>query len=79
MFWRGFHPSGLCDRNVNRYMWANLIIGYVWLFVELVLAFAYVRPIAQPVPVPVAATPTGPIVVPTTLASSAILQPGRRY
>lgn len=42
MFWGGFHPSGLCQTNINRYMWANLIIGFVWLFIELILAFAYV-------------------------------------
>jgi hypothetical protein len=79
MFWGAYNPSGFCQRNISRYMWANLIIGFVWLFVELILAFAYIRPIPQPVPVPVAATPSGPQIMPTTLASSAILYPARNY
>ena len=40
-------------------MWANLIIGFVWLFVELILAFAYPRPVPYPVSVPVG--PVGPV------------------
>ena len=79
MFWRDYNPLNFCQNAVRKYMWANLIIGFVWLLVELVLAFAYVRPIARPISVPVAATPTGPMVVPATLASSTVLRPGIRY
>ena len=81
IFWGNYNKTGLCQTNVSRYIWAMLIIGFIWLFVELLLAFAYVRPVPQPVPVPVAATPTGPIVAPTNLTnttSSAFLYP-RRY
>lgn len=78
MFWGGYNRTPFCARNVSRYMWANLIIGYVWLFVELILAFAYIRPIPQAVPVPIrTATPNGPLVMPTTLASSTVLLPKR--
>ena len=79
LWWRDYNPLNFCQSSVRKYMWANLIIGFVWLFVELVLAFAYVRPIARAIPVPVAGTPTGPVIVPTTLASSAVLRPGIRY
>ena len=78
MFWGGYNKTPFCQGNISRYMWANLIIGFVWLFVELVLAFAYVRPFPQPIPVPIStATPSGPLVMPTTLASSAVLYPKR--
>ena len=58
IFWKGLNSHGLCHRSVGRYMWANLIIGYIWLFVELILAFAYPRPVPYPVSVPVG----GPII-----------------
>lgn len=80
MFWGNYNKTPFCATNVSRYMWANLIIGYVWLFVELILAFAYIRPIPHAVPVPIASpTPVGPVVMPTTLASSAVLYPAKRY
>ena len=74
IWWANYNKTGLCAKNVSRYLWADLIIGFVWLFVELILAFAYIRPVPQPVPVPVAATPTGPVVVPT-MTSSAVIYP----
>jgi hypothetical protein len=43
VFWKGLNEHGLCGGAVGKFMWANLIIGFVWLFVELVLAFAYPR------------------------------------
>jgi hypothetical protein len=46
-------------------MWANLIIGYIWLFVELILAFAYPRPVPYPMAVPAA----------TGLGTGAIVNP----
>lgn len=75
MFWADLNKSGLCHYKISRYMWANLIIGFVWLFVELVLAFAYVKPIPQPVPVPVTSTPTGPVVAPLAIGTSTVLRP----
>jgi hypothetical protein len=45
------NPHTVCGAT-GKYMWANLIIGYVWLFVELVLAFAYPRPVPYPVSIP---------------------------
>jgi hypothetical protein len=78
MFWSGYNKTSFCARNISRYMWANLIIGYVWLFVELILAFAYVRPIPQAISMPISiATPNVPLVMPTTLASSTELFPKR--
>ena len=63
LFWKGLR--GLCFNNVRRYSFAMLIIGYVWLFVELFLAFGYPRPVPYPVAVPVA----------TGLGSSAVVRP----
>ena len=63
LFWKGLR--GLCFNNVRRYTYAMLIIGYVWLFVELFLAFGYPRPVPYPVAVPVG----------TGLRSSAVLAP----
>lgn len=33
MFWGGINKTGLCQQSVRRYMYANLIIGFIWLFV----------------------------------------------
>jgi hypothetical protein len=55
IFWKGLNSVGACGRAIGRYMWANLIIGFIWLFVELILAFAYPRPVPYPVSVPVGA------------------------
>jgi hypothetical protein len=47
IFWKGL--KGRCQGATRKYLWANLIIGYIWLFVELVLAFAYPRPVSYPI------------------------------
>lgn len=51
IFWKNINPTGACQRNVKHYMFAVLIIGYVWLCVEIFLAFGYPRAIPLPVPV----------------------------
>ena len=58
IFWKGLNPTGFCDTRVRRYMFAMLIIGFIWLFVELFLAFGYPRPVRYPVAVPVPLTST---------------------
>ena len=74
MFWKGYAPNNTCSARVGRYMYAMLIIGYVFLFVELILAFAYPRPIPYPVAVPVGGVATpGPIVSPYYRPASAIV------
>jgi uncharacterized protein YhhL (DUF1145 family) len=56
-------------------MWANLIIGYIWLFVELALAFAYPRPIPYPVAIP-AATALGTTTIMNPATATPIFRPG---
>ena len=74
MFWHGYNPSGICAGRVRGYMWAMLIIGYVWLFVELFLAFGYPRPVPYPVATPVAAPiSTGVITTPYYRPASAVV------
>jgi hypothetical protein len=72
LFWAGINPYTAC-RSTGKYMWANLIIGYVWLFVELILAFAYPRPVPYPVSVPVAGPTPGPMIGGGYRPASAVL------
>lgn len=79
MFWAYFNPSGLCQTSISRYMWANLIIGFFWLFIELVLAYMYPKPVPVPVSVPVGVTPSGAGAVTPNTTSLTVLRPTRRY
>jgi hypothetical protein len=72
LFWAGLNPHTPCGA-AGKFMWANLIIGYVWLFVELVLAFAYPRPVPYPVSVPVGGVTPGPIIGGGFRPASAVL------
>ena len=74
MFWHGYSPHNTCRKAVGRYTWALLIIGFVWLFLELALAFLYPRPIPYPVAVPVAGVATpGPLYGPYRGASAVVV------
>ena len=71
MFWKGYAPNNTCSARVGRYMYAMLIIGFVFLFVELILAFAYPRPVLYPVAVPVGTgMPQSALVRPSMMANS---------
>ena len=80
IFWKGLNSTGLCHKSVGRYMWANLIIGYIWLFVELILAFAYPRPVPYPIQVPAATgLATGALVKPVisgNITATPMIRPG---
>lgn len=65
IFWKGLN-NGVCAGRVRGYMWAMLIIGYVFLFVELFLAFGYPRPVPYPISAPVAPISTG-VITPSPL------------
>lgn len=74
MFWRGLN-NGNCAGRIRGYMWAMLIIGYIWLFVELFLAFGYPRPVLTPVSTPVVTPISTAAITPSPLyrPSSAIV------
>ena len=74
MFWKGYAPNNSCFVGLARYMWSMLILGFVLLFVELLLAFLYPRsaPIPSPIPtpVPLVSTPVvTPVVTPAPIVS----------
>jgi hypothetical protein len=71
IFWKGLR--GVCQGATRKYLWANLIIGYVWLIAELFLAFAYPRPVPYPVSMPVGGITPGPIIGGGYRPASAVL------
>lgn len=66
LFWNDVNPSGLCSTTFANYMKAMLIIGFVWFFVQIFLAFGYPRGLLVPVGPPVV-NPNGQITQNTIL------------
>lgn len=66
MFWHGYAPNNSCAVNLARYMWSNLIIGFVWVVLEPLLAFLY------PKAVPVNAAVPLPLSTPVSSASALV-------
>lgn len=72
MFWHGFAPADVCHVGIARYMWANLIIGFIWLFVELLLAFLYPRSVPIAAPLPIATAVSTPVITQTAFSPTPI-------
>lgn len=64
LFWKHIYPNGLCGTALNRYMWANLIIGFVHVVACLLFVIFY-RP--QPI---VLMAPVVPAPMPPTMMTS---------
>lgn len=41
MFWKNINPNNICGNAISRYMWANLIIGFVQVLVTLIFIIVY--------------------------------------
>ena len=72
LFWKDINPTGFCARPFANYMKAMLIIGFVWFFVQIFLAFGYPRAI------PVPSHPL-PIVSPNPMITQNSILPGAPY
>lgn len=52
LFWKDINPTASCSKAFGNYMKAMLIIGFVWFFIQIFLAFGYPRAIPVPINVP---------------------------
>ena len=71
LFWKDVNPSGFCSRPFANYMKAMLIIGFVWFFVQIFLAFGYPRAILVPTSIPA--------VTPNAMMTQNSILPGAPY
>lgn len=79
MFWKGYYPNNTCAQRVERYMFALLIIGFIYILIEPLLAFLYPRAVPVIVPVPMTTqlgTHIGtPTYSPAVTSTSALIAP----